>query len=72
MSDEGEIDVESDNVAEGGDMNEDFSGKVRFYVLDVDLSPKFIVSIPWNVMFYYTTRCGNVLINFYFKEEFKF
>ena len=46
MSDEGEIDVESDDVAEGGDMNEDYSGKVRFYILDADLSPKLIVNIP--------------------------
>lgn len=38
MSDEGEIDVESDDVAEGGDMNDDFSGKVRFYIVDLRFS----------------------------------
>lgn len=55
MSDEGEIDVESDDVAEGGDVNEDFSGKVRFYVLDVDLSPKIHCqhSLKCIVLLYY-------------------
>lgn len=39
MSDEGEIDVESDDVAEGGDGEEETSGKVRYTIHTINDSP---------------------------------